>query len=107
MEKLTTHILDTATGAPAKEVEIKIYKRNDSSQVLIKSAKTNEDGRCNEPLLSGDEFVEGCYEIEFIIEPYIRFKGLAGEQATMFFKDPAGNALEFKSFKDFNQIFEK
>ena len=34
--------------------------------------------------------------IEFIIEPYIRFKGLAGEQATMFFKDPAGNALEFK-----------
>jgi len=45
--------------------------------------------------------------IEFIIEPYIRFKGLAGEQATMFFKDPAGNALEFKSFKDFNQIFEK
>ncbi len=45
--------------------------------------------------------------VEFIIEPYIRFKGLAGEQATMFFKDPAGNALEFKSFKDFNQIFEK
>ena len=45
--------------------------------------------------------------IEFIIEPYTRFKGLAGEQATMFFKDPAGNALEFKSFKDFNQIFEK
>ena len=45
--------------------------------------------------------------IEFIIEPYIRFKGLAGEQATMFFKDPAGNALEFKSFKDFNQIFQK
>ena len=46
-------------------------------------------------------------EVEFIIEPYIRFKGLAGEQATMFFKDPSGNALEFKSFKDFNQIFEK
>ena len=45
--------------------------------------------------------------LEFIIEPYIRFKGMAGEQATMFFKDPAGNALEFKSFKDFNQIFEK
>jgi len=45
--------------------------------------------------------------VDFIIEPYIRFKGLAGEQATMFFKDPAGNALEFKSFKDFNQIFEK
>ena len=45
--------------------------------------------------------------ITFIIYPYIRFKGLPGEQATMFFKDPCGNALEFKSFKDFNQIFEK
>ena len=46
-------------------------------------------------------------KIKFIIEPYIRFEGLAGEQATMFFKDPSGNALEFKSFKDFNQIFKK
>ena len=56
-----------------------------------------------------DKFSKHLIEkgVEFIIEPYIRFKGLAGEQATMFFKDPAGNALEFKSFKDFNQIFEK
>ena len=45
--------------------------------------------------------------VEFIIEPYIRFEGKEGEQATMFFMDPAGNALEFKSFKDFNKIFEK
>ena len=43
--------------------------------------------------------------LEFIIEPYIRFEGQPGEQATMFFMDPSGNALEFKSFKDFNQIF--
>ena len=45
--------------------------------------------------------------IDFIIEPYIRFEGLVGEQATMFFKDPAGNALEFKAFKDINQLFAK
>lgn len=45
--------------------------------------------------------------ITFIIEPYIRFKGLVGEQATMFFKDPAGNALEFKAFKDPSQLFAK
>lgn len=45
--------------------------------------------------------------IQFVIEPYIRFEGQPGEQATMFFKDPAGNALEFKSFKDFNQLFAK
>ena len=43
--------------------------------------------------------------IAFIIEPYIRFKGQVGEQATMFFKDPSGNALEFKSFKDMSQLF--
>lgn len=43
--------------------------------------------------------------IHFIIEPYIRFEGEPGEQATMFFHDPSGNALEIKSFKDFNQIF--
>ncbi|WP_299889933.1 VOC family protein [uncultured Lacinutrix sp.] len=45
--------------------------------------------------------------ISFIIEPYIRFEGLIGEQATMFFKDPSGNALEFKAFKDINQLFAK
>lgn len=45
--------------------------------------------------------------IDFIIEPYIRFKGLPGEQATMFFYDPSGNALEFKAFKDLNQLFAK
>ena len=43
--------------------------------------------------------------VKFVIEPYIRFEGQAGEQATMFFKDPSGNALEFKSFKDHDQIF--
>jgi extradiol dioxygenase family protein len=46
-------------------------------------------------------------KITFIIEPYIRFKGLTGEQATMFFKDPAGNALEFKAFKNIDQLFTK
>ena len=44
--------------------------------------------------------------VEFIIEPYIRFKGEIGEQATMFFLDPSGNALEFKSFKDSEMIFK-
>ena len=42
---------------------------------------------------------------KFIIEPTIRFKGKAGEQATLFFKDPEGNALEFKAFKDISQLF--
>jgi extradiol dioxygenase family protein len=44
---------------------------------------------------------------KFIIEPYVRFKGEPGEQATMFFLDPSGNALEFKSFADMGQVFAK
>ena len=46
-------------------------------------------------------------ETRFVIEPYIRFKGEVGEQATMFFLDPAGNALEFKAFADVGQLFAK
>ncbi len=45
--------------------------------------------------------------ISFVIEPYIRFAGQVGEQATMFFMDPCGNALEFKAFKDIGQLFAK
>lgn len=45
--------------------------------------------------------------IRFVIEPYLRFQGQVGEQATMFFLDPAGNALEFKAFADMGQLFAK
>ena len=45
--------------------------------------------------------------IDFVISPYIRFEGKVGEQATMFFKDPSGNALEFKAFRDIEQLFAK
>lgn len=46
-------------------------------------------------------------KINFVIEPYVRFQGKVGEQATMFFLDPSGNALEFKAFKDISQLFAK
>lgn len=46
--------------------------------------------------------------VDFVIEPYVRFKGQPGEQATMFFLDPSGNALEFKAFRDIeNSLFAK
>jgi extradiol dioxygenase family protein len=44
---------------------------------------------------------------KFVIEPHVRFKGQPGEQATMFFLDPSGNALEFKAFGDMSQVFAK
>ncbi len=63
-------------------------------------------------VLSMDEFRKFADKlrsngVEFIIEPKIRFEGETGEQATMFFLDPSGNALEFKGFADFSTVFEK
>lgn len=46
-------------------------------------------------------------DVTFAIEPYIRFEGEIGEQATMFFHDPSGNALEFKAFRNISQVFSK
>ncbi|MBI3798531.1 MAG: VOC family protein, partial [Deltaproteobacteria bacterium] len=45
--------------------------------------------------------------VPFVISPHIRFKGEVGEQATLFIRDPSGNALEFKSFKDLNRVFAR
>lgn len=63
-------------------------------------------------LLSIDEWKELAEKlkakgVKFIIEPKIRFEGEVGEQATMFFLDPSGNALEFKGFRDFKEVFAK
>ncbi len=59
------------------------------------------------PWQAWHDFRDLCKEkqIEFVIEPYIRFAGETGEQATMFFLDPSGNALEFKAFRDPSQLF--
>lgn len=46
-------------------------------------------------------------DIKFVIEPYVRFEGLPGEQGTMFFFDPSGNAIEIKGFRDMNNLFAK
>ncbi|MDF1730733.1 MULTISPECIES: VOC family protein [unclassified Minwuia] len=45
--------------------------------------------------------------VDFVIDPYIRFRGEPGEQATMFFKDPSGNAVEMKAFADIGKLFAK
>jgi hypothetical protein len=63
-------------------------------------------------ILAWDEWVELASRLKaadtrFVIEPYVRFKGEVGEQATLFFLDPSGNALEFKAFRDEATIFAK
>jgi 5-hydroxyisourate hydrolase len=74
MGKLTTHILDTTLGSPAQNVKINLYKREGNNSVLINSAQTNSDGRCDEPLLSGTDFCEGCFELEFAVGDYFESK---------------------------------
>lgn len=63
-------------------------------------------------ILEWDQFHEMADHLQragvsFIIEPYVRFAGEVGEQATMFFKDPSGNNIELKAFKDFASIFAR
>ena len=65
---------------------------------------------CIRDSLSIDEFEEFLLQIndkniDFIIEPTVRFKGEIGEQRTMFFRDPSGNAIEIKAFKDIGNLF--
>ena len=69
MGQLTTHILDTASGRPAAGVAVRLFRRNDIP-TLCAETTTNSDGRCAHPLLSGDEFLPGTYELEFSIGAY-------------------------------------
>ncbi len=52
-----------------------------------------------------DKLVDAGFD--FVVEPYVRFEGEPGEQATLFIRDPSGNALEFKSFKNIDQLFAR
>ena len=72
MAKLTTHILDTSRGKPANGVKINLYRKEGQNSVLIKTAETNSDGRCDEALLSDKDFIVGCYELEFAVDEYFK-----------------------------------
>ena len=73
--KLTTHVLDTATGRPAAGLEIWLYRVSGNSHAKIKAVITNSDGRCDEPLLAGKDFSTGQYELVFFAGDYLRKKG--------------------------------
>jgi 5-hydroxyisourate hydrolase len=74
--RLTTHVLDTATGKPAAGLSISLYRISGNSRDKLKSARTNNDGRCDEPLLEGDAFQLGRYELIFQAGDYFRALGL-------------------------------
>ena len=76
MGRLSTHVLDTHSGRPAAGVTIELYAMRDGEQRLLKSAVTNADGRTDAPLLAGDEYKPGVYELRFHVGAYFRARGL-------------------------------
>jgi 5-hydroxyisourate hydrolase len=79
MGRLSTHVLDTATGKPAAGVKIMLYRISGQSHRKIKEVVTNADGRTDGPLLEGKDLLEGRYELVFCAGDYLRTTGQAGD----------------------------
>ncbi|SDO59802.1 5-hydroxyisourate hydrolase [Paenibacillus sp. yr247] len=82
---LTTHVLDISSGRPASEVRIDLFLLQDGRSELLRSETTNADGRLQGPMLSGDDFTPGIYELVFHIGDY--FRGIGTELAEPAFLD--------------------
>ena len=76
MSRLTTHVLDTAHGKPGQGIDVFLYKIVDNHRNILLSKKTNHDGRCDGPLLEGDAFQAGVYELDFHIGAYFAAQGV-------------------------------
>jgi 5-hydroxyisourate hydrolase len=75
--RLTTHVLDTALGKPAAGLSITLYRCEADRRTEIAGAVTNADGRCDKPMLEGEAFRAGEYELVFAAGDYLRSTGLA------------------------------
>ncbi|MFT3998686.1 MAG: hydroxyisourate hydrolase [Rhizobium sp.] len=69
--RLTTHVLDTALGKPAQGLRIDLYRIDGEAPQLLTSTETNDDGRCDAPLLSGETMKAGTYELRFHAGDYL------------------------------------
>lgn len=77
MSKLSTHVLDTANGRPGAGVRLALYVVKDAGRTLLTTDVTNDDGRCSAPLLEGEQFVAGRYELVFDAGDYYAAQGVA------------------------------
>ncbi|HEX8597634.1 MAG TPA: hydroxyisourate hydrolase [Chloroflexia bacterium] len=75
--RLTTHVLDTAQGRPAAGMAIALWRLEGAGgeRVLVKEVRTNSDGRTDQPMLAGDEFAPGVYELVFQVGEYFAAQG--------------------------------
>ena len=76
MGKLSTHVLDTTQGKPGAGVKIALYSVSGGQRTLLKKETTNQDGRCNSPLLEGDAMQPGQYELVFAAGDYFAAQGV-------------------------------
>lgn len=76
MGRLTTHVLDTATGKPAAGLRIELFRMG-ATQQRVCETRTNADGRADKPLLDGEDMTTGVYEIRFHAGDYLRAAGIA------------------------------
>jgi len=77
MGKLSTHVLDITQGKPGAGVKVKLFRVKENTKVLLKTDTTNQDGRCETPLLTGGEIVAGKYELVFAAGAYFAAQGVA------------------------------
>ncbi|MCU0885674.1 MAG: hydroxyisourate hydrolase [Beijerinckiaceae bacterium] len=85
MGRLSTHILDTVNGGPARAVRITLHRLDGETRTLISDVITNTDGRTDAPLLAGEAYATGSYELAFHVGDYFRARGTA--QASQPFLD--------------------
>ncbi|MDB5570177.1 MAG: hydroxyisourate hydrolase [Hyphomicrobiales bacterium] len=76
MGRLSTHVLDTHSGRPAPGVAIELVQILDGAERVLKRVATNADGRTDAPLLSGEDFAPGVYELRFHAGDYFRQRGV-------------------------------
>ncbi|PUA17012.1 hydroxyisourate hydrolase [Glaciimonas sp. PCH181] len=76
MGKLSTHVLDITQGKPGVGVKISLHRVNANGKTLLKNVVTNADGRCDVPLLQGEEMQAGQYELVFSAGDYFAAQGV-------------------------------
>ena len=76
MGRLTTHVLDTTHGLPGAEIKVELYKVNEDSTEKLATIITNSDGRTDAPILAGNDFRPGKYQLVFYVADYYRSKGV-------------------------------
>ena len=76
MGRLTTHVLDTTHGLPGAEIKVELYKVSEDSTEKMATVITNSDGRTDAPILAGNDFRPGKYQLVFYVADYYRSKGV-------------------------------